>query len=167
MMAQDCKSKFNLDSLIDAMPVTKGSFYSHFKNRSDFLLALVEYWDRHDTKSVIAVLDELPESLSAEEKLWELTLTINDFKLNRYELLIRTLEFEHPETQSAIEKVDRRRIDTLRELFSEIGFSGTELEVRTRVYVTTISQENTILHKVPEEDLLDFRRARHEFFIKP
>ena len=35
-LARTRKSKFNLDSLIQAMPVTKGSFYSHFRNREDF-----------------------------------------------------------------------------------------------------------------------------------
>jgi AcrR family transcriptional regulator len=166
-MADKCKFKFNLDSLLSAMPVTKGSFYNHFKNRGDFLQALVEYWERHETKSVIESLKGLPESMSAEDRLWELTQTIHDLDLDRYELLIRTLEFEHLETHAAIKKVDRRRIDTVRDLFSEMGFSGAELEARTRVYVTAISQENTILDKIPEDEQEDFRKARHEFFTRP
>lgn len=166
-MADKCRCKFNLDSLFSAMPVTKGSFYNHFNSRGDFLMALIEYWDRHETKSVIDSVKNLPESMPAEDRLWELTQTIHDFNLNRYELLIRTLEFEHPETHAAIKEVDRRRIDTVRGLFSEMGFRGAELEARTRVYVTAISQELTILHKLPEKDEIDYRRARHEFFTRP
>ena len=165
-LAGKCKSKFSLDSLLKAMPVTKGSFYSHFKNRSDFLMALVDYWDRHDTQSVIGALKHLPKNMPAEQKLWELTQTIHDLDLNRYELLIRSLSFEHSETHSAIKTVDRRRVDTLRGLFSEMGFTGAELEVRARVYVTAISQEHTILHTLPDEEQMNFRIARHKFFTR-
>lgn len=166
-LEKDCKSKFSLDSLIQAMPVTKGSFYSHFKNRSEFLLALVDYWDRNDTQSIIEALARLHEDLSPEDRLWELTQAIHDLELNHYELLIRTISFEYPETRDAIEKVDRRRIDTLRKLFTEIGFEGMECEMRARVYVTAISQERSILNALPEEDWMEFCRERHLFFIQP
>ncbi len=166
-MAGKCKSKFSLDSLIEAMPVTKGSFYSHFSGREDFLLSLVDYWDRHDTLSVIETLKSLPEDTSPEDRLWELTLAINDLNLNRYELLLRTIAFENPETRAAIERVDRRRIDTLRDLFSAMGFEGVECEMRARVYVTAISQEHTILHGLSEESLEEYRWERHLFFTQP
>ena len=166
-LEKDCKSKLSLDSLIQVMPVTKGSFYSHFKNRTDFLLALVDYWDRNDTQSIIDALARLHEDLSPEDRLWELTQAIHDLELNRYELLIRTISFEYPETRDAIEKVDRRRIDTLRKLFAEIGFEGMECEMRARVYVTAISQERSILNALPEEDWMEFCRKRHLFFIQP
>ena len=166
-LAEKCKSKFSLDSLIKAMPVTKGSFYNHFKNREDFLLALVDYWDRHDTQSIIEALRHLPEDLTPEERLWELTQAIHDLELNRYELLLRTISFEHPETRVAIEKVDRRRVDALRGLFAEMGYEGMECEMRARVYVTAISQELSILYDIPEDEREDFCRARQRFFVEP
>lgn len=164
---EKCKSKFSLDSLIQAMPVTKGSFYSHFKSRGDFLLALIDFWDRNDTQSVIDAMRHLPQDLTPEDRLWELTQTIHDLQLNRYELLIRTISFEFPETRDAIEKVDQRRLDTLRGLFASMGFDGTECEVRARVYVTAISQEPSILHVLPEEELAEYREERHRFFTQP
>ena len=71
-MTGKCISKFSLDSLLQILPVSKGSFYWHFKNRSDFLEALVEYWDRTETDNVIQALNALPEGTKAEEKLWEM-----------------------------------------------------------------------------------------------
>jgi AcrR family transcriptional regulator len=165
-LADDCKSKFSLDSLIKAMPVSKGSFYSHFKNRSDFLIALVDYWDRHDTQGIIDAIKQFPEDLSAEDRLWELTLAIRDLQLNRYELLIRSLAFEFPETRDAIEKVDRRRIESLRAIFADMGFEGMECEVRARVFVTAISQEDTVFNAVPDEDYEEFRLQRQAFFTR-
>jgi AcrR family transcriptional regulator len=167
VLATDCRSKFSLDSLIQAMPVTKGSFYSHFKDRTDFLLALIDYWYRHDTKSIIDTLEHLSEHMAPEDRLWELTLAIYDRELYHYELLLRVLSFEFPETRGSIQKVDRRRIDTIRGLFAEMGFEGVECEVRARTYVTVISQEHCILEAVPEEELMKYIRERHRFFTRP
>jgi AcrR family transcriptional regulator len=67
-LAETRKSKFNLDALITAMPVTKGSFYNHFRDRRDFLLALVDFWDRHFTRIVIEVLQSLPEDTDPRQR---------------------------------------------------------------------------------------------------
>lgn len=166
-LAEKCKSKFSLDSLIAAMPVTKGSFYSHFKNRSDFLLALVDFWDRHDTQSVVQALEHLPEDLSPQDRLWELTQAIHDLQLCRYELLLRVISFEYPETRDAVARVDLRRIEVVRDLFAAMGYEGMECEMRTRVYVTAISQELSILSALPEEQRMQFCMERHLFFTQP
>ena len=42
--------RLHLDSLMEAMPVTKGSFYHHFESRGEFLKALGEYWKDVSTK---------------------------------------------------------------------------------------------------------------------
>jgi AcrR family transcriptional regulator len=166
-MAEQVKSKFSLDSLIAAMPVTKGSFYSHFRDRSDFLAALVEYWDRHHTKSVVAVLRSLPEGTSAQDRLWELMRVVHDMKFNRYEPLIRSLTREFPDIRDAVRVVDRRRIDTVRSLFREMGFEGDELEMRTLACVTVTSQDGNVFHDLPPEDYERQLKLRHAFFVRP
>ncbi len=90
-MADSGKSKFSLDTLLKEMPVSKGSFYWHFKSREDFLSALVEYWGRHDTQLPADALDKLPQPVSAEDKLWELMCMVYELKHTRHDLLIRSL----------------------------------------------------------------------------
>ena len=152
---------------IAAMPVTKGSFYSHFRNRSEFLVALVEYWDRHHTKSVVDVLRSLPEATSAQDRLWELMRVVHDMKFNRYELLIRTLTQEFPGIRDAVRVVDRRRIDAVRSLFREMGFAGDELEMRTLACITVTSQDGNVFYDLPPEDYERQLKLRHAFFIRP
>ena len=166
-MSHSCISKFNLDSLIKAMPVSKGSFYWHFKNREDFLFALVDYWNRHETDSVIQALEALDEGVSAERRLWELMCVVYEFKNTRYDLLIRSLSLEFPELKQAVEKADMNRFETVRQLLGDMGFVGDELEMRTHVFVTTTSLDQFIY---PEPDQEAYRRQlklRHEFFIRP
>ncbi|MGI9263943.1 MAG: TetR/AcrR family transcriptional regulator [Gammaproteobacteria bacterium] len=90
-MSRKCVSKFNLDSLISEMPVSKSSFYSHFKNRNELLVALVHYWERRDTDAAIEAFNSLPDDTSPQNKLWELMRAIYDMNFNRDELLIRSL----------------------------------------------------------------------------
>ena len=166
-MARECKSKFSLDSLINAMPVSKGSFYWHFKNRAEFLGALVEYWNRHDTQSVVEALEPLPQSASAADKLWELMCVVYEMSYWRYELLIRSLTLEFPDLQQKVAAVDQKRSDTVRQLFAEMGFDGDELDMRTRTFVTTTSMERLLLLEFSPEAYERQLKLRHEFFVRP
>ena len=166
-LAYKCKSKFSLDSLLNVMPVTKGSFYSHFKNRGDFLLALVEYWDRHETKSVIDELMALPKDMTPQDKLWELMCVVYDMKFNRYELLIRSLTREVPEIKKAVKAVDQKRLEAVGQLFAEMGFEGDELQMRTLAFVTTTSQDGNVFSNLSPETYQRQLNIRHAFFTRP
>ena len=166
-MSRECKTKFSLDSLIEAMPVSKGSFYWHFKDRAGFLVALVDYWDRNDTQSVIDALETLPDSASAAEKLWELMCIVYEMDFARYDLLIRSLVLEFPDIREAVQAVDRKRLDTVRMLFSEMGFEGDELEMRTLAFVSTTSMESLVFSDLSAENYQRQLKLRHEFFIRP
>ena len=159
------KSKFSLDALIKAMPVSKGSFYWHFKDRAEFLMALVERWDRHETQAVIDALEAMPEGTSAEDRLWELMCFVYESKLSRYDLLIRSMTLEFPEVRKAVEIVDKKRIETVKSLFAAMGFSGDELAMRTLVFVTATSLDHQIFSGLSQEDYERQLRLRHKFFV--
>jgi AcrR family transcriptional regulator len=166
-MTMECKSKFSLDSLLKAMPVSKGSFYWHFKNRADFLFALVDYWDRHDTQSVVDALDSLPEEATAADKLWELMGIVYEQQYGRYDLLMRSLTLEFPELHEAVTQVDQKRYQNVRQIFRELGFEGDDLEMRTLAFVATTSMEQMLLIDMPAEVYERQLKLRHEFFIRP
>jgi AcrR family transcriptional regulator len=166
-MSLKCISKFSLDSLIQEMPVSKGSFYSHFKDRSEFLVALAHHWNRRDTDSVIGILTSLSKDTSPQDKLWELMRAIYDMRFNRDELLIRSLTREFPEVAKVVKSVDEKRFLHVRQLFAEMGFKGDELEMRTFAFVSLTSQEGNLLLEQSTESYERQLRLRHEFFIRP
>ena len=165
-MENDCKCKFSLDSLIKAMPVSKGSFYWHFKNREEFLFALVGYWHRVDTLAVIRALGALPDDTSAETRLWEFMCIIDEMKLNRHELLIRSLGFEFPEIMPAIVDVDKKRYEQVRRLFVDLGFEGDQLDMRVHTFMTSTIMDYHILPERSPEQQERRLKLRHEFFIR-
>ena len=166
-MARSCKSKFSLDSLLKAMPVSKGSFYWHFKNRAEFLTAIVEYWGRNDTQSVVEALDSLPQTASAADKLWELMCIVYEMRFARYDLLIRSLALEFPALQQAVTSVDQKRYDTVRQLFAEMGFEGDALDMRTLTFVAATSVDRLLVPGIPTEAYERQLKLRHEFFVSP
>lgn len=166
-LSHKAMAKFSLDSLISAMPVTKGSFYSHFRNRSDFLLALVQHWDRIHTRTVAGGLAALPAGTSPQEKLWVLMRLVHERKMVRYELLIRSMAREFVEISDAVRAVDQRRFAVVRGLFSEMGFEGDELDMRTLVVVTVTSQDHNLLIEISREAYERQLELRHAFFVRP
>jgi AcrR family transcriptional regulator len=163
-MADEGKSKFSLDALIRAMPVSKGSFYHHFRSRAEFLLALAEYWDRHETQNVIEALEALPEETSAEDRLWELMCVVFETLSAQHESLIRAMAREFPEVRKRVEAVDQKRMGAVRSLFAAMGFADDELEMRTLAFVTTTSLDHQIFSGLSRDDYRRQLRLRHEFF---
>lgn len=166
-LAETRKSKFNLDALIAAMPVTKGSFYSHFRDRRDFLLALVDFWDRHFTRIVIEVLQSLPEDTDPRQRLMELVFNVDKLKLNRFELLMRSMTLELPEIVDAVRAVDVERYQTLESIFADLGFKGSELDLRVRVFMAVISQEGNMFLDPPEGEWSKQLEMRVDFLTRP
>jgi AcrR family transcriptional regulator len=166
-LAREGKSKFSLDALLKAMPASKGSFYWHFRDRADFLVALVDYWDRHDTQQVIDALEAMPESSTPQDRLWELMRIVHEARHSQYDLLIRSLTLEFPHLRAAVSKVDRTRFEIVKILFSEMGFAGDELEMRTHAFVVTTSLEQQILVKLPKAKYDRLLKLRHQFFVRP
>lgn len=159
-------SKFNLDTLLKEMPVSKGSFYWHFENRAEFLAALVEYWDRHDTKSVVDALEALSPATSAADKLWELMCEVYELKYSRNDLLMRSLILEYPELGKAVAAADKTRYATVRRLFAEMGFAGDELDMRALAFVSITSMDQHLLLDISPENYKRQLKLRHEFFIR-
>lgn len=165
-LSESGHNKFSLDALIKGMPVSKGSFYWHFENRADFLMALVEHWDRHETQIVIDALSALPKDVTAEKKLWNLMCIVNEVASARHDLLIRSLALEFPKVESAVMAVIQKRTETVKGLFAEMGFSGDDLEIRTAAFVAMMSLDQHIGSGMPAEDYKKQLKLRHKFFVE-
>ena len=87
--------------------------------------------------------------------------------LNQYELLIRSMTLELKVLKDAVKKVDEERYIVVGGFFARLGFKGDELEMRTRMFVTVMSQEENLLLDLPEGDRMKQMRLRHELLIRP
>jgi AcrR family transcriptional regulator len=119
-----------VDPLAKVLEVTRGSFYWHFKNRDDLLVAILEEWERLNTRQVIEEIEALDDSASSKLlSLFEIAAEDDD----RLERAIRVWSVNDTRAAEVIDRVDRQRLDYLQGLFLQLGFSALESKVRAQI----------------------------------
>ena len=158
-LAKEGGSVLSVDALAKHLGVSRGSFYWHFKDKSDFVLQLVDYWIEVYTKSIIDYLEQM--DISADKKLLLLMEKIVTERLTQYDISIRAWASHDPVASRKVKKNDELRYNFVRSLFSEIGFKGEELEMRTRTFVVYNSLETGLFYKLSKKKQFDQMKLRH------
>ena len=165
LLSEEGDENLRVDRLVGQLGVTKGSFYSHFENRAEFVRSLTDYWVRTSTQLVIADVETMEGGPG--DRLFSLMRRLSGQDLTSQDLAVRTWASHEPEVASAVEKVDRMRLTFVRGLLQEMGFDGDELETRTRILVTALSFERGILVTEARGKRLETLRHWYEFFTRP
>ncbi len=106
-----------IDELCRRLHLTKGSFYHHYANRSVYIRALLEFWEREMTLRVIEVSQQEGTPLQRLRRLTQLSTT---FEHERVETIIRAWASQDETVRASQERVDRRRLQYLSELCGTI-----------------------------------------------
>lgn len=163
ILAED-PEHLRIDELAERLGVSKGSFYWHFENRSDFIQAMAEYW--RDTYTS-AVAEEVIESdLSAEDQLRIVLKETLVVKVARYDLAVRAWARHEPSIRSVISEVDAIRLKTLTSVFLDMGFDEKEARMRARVFVVCHSFEDALGKSLSRKEALEQLDARLAFFTR-
>jgi AcrR family transcriptional regulator len=165
VLTTDGGAKLRIDTLVQDLGVTKGSFYWHFKDRDDFVASLTAYWVEYSTKQVIDKVSEAKGG--AKERLSALVEAVFSEKLGRYDLVMRAWATREPGVTRIVKKVDEQRFEFIRALFSEMGFRGRELDNRTRLFVCYMAGEHVTFAKESREKQRKEMKARLTFFTRP
>jgi AcrR family transcriptional regulator len=121
-----------VEKLAEALGVTKGGFYWHFDDRRALLDEMLDTWEHVMVDDVIRQVEA--EGGDAREKLgrlFGLGLAIGD--LMNVELAIRDWARRDRSVARRLKRVDNRRMDYMRTLFSELAADDDEAEVRSLV----------------------------------
>jgi AcrR family transcriptional regulator len=153
VLSEGSVANLTVEGLAKSLGITKAGFYWHFKNRDDLLRQLLDYW----THEVTGVITTNPEILSLKPKS-RLIMTaemILDYDLTRYEIAIRQWALQDAEVKCAVKKVNRLRLNFIREAFSELGFKGDDLEIRTMLFVCYHSLESSMFREISRKQRRD------------
>ncbi len=163
ILAED-PTHLRIDELAARLGVSKGSFYWHFENRSEFIYALAEYW--RDANTVAAIEAVEPLGQSPEDQMYALMRYLLETRAARFDLAVRAWARHEPDILPVIREVDRLRTKMVRGLFEDMGFDGPEAEMRTRIFVTCHSFDNSLSIQVSRDEALKQLDARHAFFTR-
>ena len=133
ILAKEGNRLITVEVLCERLGVSRGSFYWHFKDRGDFLVAVIEHWEQQST---LAIRDKVFSlQVSPEERLLKLLEMITTYKHSGFEMPMRRWAMEEPRTLKVLQRIDRTRYEGVRSLFEEMGFTGDDLEMRTQTCV--------------------------------
>lgn len=102
-----------LEAICAAAGLTRGSFYYHFSDHGDFLIALTQGWADKQTRDVAEQAEGAKGPDVAAQLLTDAALQI-DYRL---ELGIRELARRVPEVAALVKTTDAARLAILAELF--------------------------------------------------
>jgi AcrR family transcriptional regulator len=166
VLAESGVEAVRVEPLAKRMKVTKGSFYWHFKDRNDFLDAILAQWVEVDTDRVIERVNQL--DVDPKTKLLHLfELAIADDSLTpgladgSIENAIRAWATNDAKVAAVLEQVDRQRLDYTKDLFLEIGFPEVEALVRARLAYYSLVGEFAIGVRTNQAERLVEIRLQH------
>ena len=132
-LARGNVSEISIGALSRKLGIAKSGFYWHFKNRDDLLEQLLKYW-LHEITEVITENEEVAAK-DPKSRIRETAEMILDHELVRYEIGIRQWAMNDKAAARAVRLVNRKRLDFLRQAFTEIGFSDNEADMRAMLFV--------------------------------
>ena len=146
-----------VEGLARSLGINKAGFYWHFKDRQDLLRQLLDYWVHESTE--VATKNAQVLALGPKSRLTKTAEMILDYRLAKYDMSIRQWGAEDLVAARAVKKVNRIRLDFVREALSDLGFSGDDLEMRAMLFVCYHTWETATFPEIS-------RKRRRELIAK-
>ena len=153
-----------IERLAKSLNISRSGFYWHFKNRQDLLEQLLDYWGREYT--VVITDDPDIRKLNPKKRLLTTMEMIRAKHLTKYDLAMTSWAKLDSQVHKIVKKVVKMRLDYLRGIFSELGFEGDELEMRTRLFVCYHSWEDTMFPDLPDRIHSKLLKLLHKYLIQ-
>ncbi|MFC7621949.1 TetR/AcrR family transcriptional regulator [Microlunatus sp. GCM10028923] len=108
-----------VDRLAKQLGVTRGSFYWHFADRNELITATLERWERENTT------DQVGEAFAVADPVERLRLIIRRVYQGRTDPVELALAARagDPVVAGAVARVTETRLDLLRSVFRDLGFT--------------------------------------------
>ena len=153
-----------IDRLAKEIGVSRSGFYYHFEDRDDLLTHILDFWEQEFTKIISD--DSLIKDIPPSERLLLAITMVRDRHFSRYDLAMKSWARMDKEVSKRYDAVIQMRLGFVRAIFEELGFSGDELETRTRLVVCYYSWAQTFFgegYGVHTDELIQFQ---HKIFTQ-
>ncbi|HOE17109.1 MAG TPA: TetR/AcrR family transcriptional regulator [Syntrophorhabdaceae bacterium] len=114
-----------IENLTATTGKTKGSFYHHFGSREKYIELLLEYHERTTIDEIIAFVRQENNPGAQLKRLTKLSYQIS----SDLELVIRAWALYDPMVRKFCDRVDKRRLEHVKNLHISSGLTADEAEV--------------------------------------
>ena len=127
-----------IEALAQALGVSKGGFYGYFRNRDALLTEMLDTWEYEVTESVIEQVESGGGDARARlERLFAIVAASDGpVRGATADIAIRDWARRDAAVAERLRRVDNRRMDYLRSLFSSFCPDEDEVEVRCLIAVS-------------------------------
>ncbi|GAA2514963.1 TetR/AcrR family transcriptional regulator [Streptomyces gobitricini] len=125
-----------IESLAQALGVSKGGFYGYFANRDALLAEMLETWEREVAEAVIEQVDSGGGDGRVKlERLFTIVTASGESVVRgaAADLAIRDWARRDEAVAQRLRRVDNRRMDYLRSLFASFCTDPDDVEVRCMI----------------------------------
>jgi AcrR family transcriptional regulator len=133
---QDCSiESIRVDTLADALGVTKGSFYYHFSGRDQLLEAVLQKWKSSMTAEIETFILKSVGTPSARiRRLIRIAMAPRpNVPGGPLEIRLRTWAHRNPHVAAVVHDVDEARLSFLRQMYRQAG--QTEKRAHTLAFL--------------------------------
>ncbi len=124
-----------IELLAQALCVTRGGFYWHFKDRNALLEEMLDTWERTSVDEVIERVESEGGDEIARLRRLSAFASASDGLL-RTDLAVRDWSRREQAIAERLRRVDNRRMDYLRSLFGAVVSDEDDVEVRCMITVS-------------------------------
>jgi AcrR family transcriptional regulator len=129
LLARGGAKLVTIANLCEALQVTKGSFYHHFKSGPEFLRQVLAYWESAYADQLIAAAAEVDDPTARVAVLTEMASNLH----HEAETAIRALARSEPFAAAVQRRVDERRMQAVLDALLAAGFTTAEAERYARM----------------------------------
>ena len=147
-----------IERIASRLHVAKSGFYWHFEDRNALLQELLNFWSTEYTENITK--DLTLAEMDPHKRLHTVTEMVWKHNLAKYDLAIRTWAKHDPLAKRAVKKVNKIRMNYIRKIFTELGFKGDDLEMRTMLFVCYTTWENPMFGKLTKQKWEKFKKRR-------
>ncbi|MEU8465632.1 TetR/AcrR family transcriptional regulator [Streptomyces sp. NPDC029003] len=128
-----------IEALAQALGVSKGGFYGYFRNRDALLTEMLDTWEYEVAGGVIEQVESAGgDARTRLDRLFTLAAAPAEGPVRgtTADLAVRDWARRDPDVAERLRRVDNRRMDYLRSLFSDFCPDEDEVEVRCLIAVS-------------------------------
>lgn len=130
LLATEGLAGLAVEPLARRLGATKGSFYWHFKDRDDLIVATLERWEAEDTTSVVEMVSALTDPRERLNALAERALG-DALKLGFDAAVLAAAD--DPRVRPVLTRVTRARMDFIVQLYRELGMRKPAAQKHARL----------------------------------
>ena len=138
-----------VEPLAKRLGVSKGSFYWHFEDRDELLVAMLDAWRQIATRAVIDLVDHLSDE--PDQRIRDLLGLVTRRAEDRelwVEIGLRDWARRDRRARAAVESTDAERIGYIERLLVELGLAEEDAEARAFLIYSYILGEGAVSNKV-------------------